>query len=131
LIEGTNTLAATAALSALFGIGHLLTPQANWLTALNLTAFGVMLALGYVCTRALWLPSGLHFSWNFFMRHIYALPVSGRESADALLVVHQQGPGWLTGGSYGPEAGVPALILLTAACLFIYRWWGRGTAPEN
>ncbi len=123
-IEATNTFIATAVLSTLFGIGHLLTPHSSWLAALNLSAFGVMLALGYVCTKSLWLPSGLHFSWNFFMRNIYSLPVSGSESSSTIFLVKQKGPEWLTGGNYGPEAGVPALILIITACFFIYYWPG-------
>jgi membrane protease YdiL (CAAX protease family) len=129
-IEGANALIATAAVSVLFGVGHLLTPNASWMAALNLTAFGVLLALGYVCTKSLWLPSGLHFSWNFCMRNIFSLPVSGSESASTLFVVKQTGPVWMTGGDYGPEAGIPALILLIVACLFIYRWERIRAAPE-
>jgi len=36
----------------------------------------------------------------------------------------------LTGGDYGPEAGLPALLLITAACLLIYFWKGIRVAPE-
>ena len=129
-IEGTNAFIATATVSVLFGLGHLLTPNSNWMAALNLTAFGVLLALGYICTKSLWLPSGLHFSWNFCMRNIFSLPVSGTQSANSLFVVEQTGPVWTTGGDYGPEAGIPALILLTVACVFIYRWKRINVVPE-
>lgn len=129
-IEGTNAFIAAAAISVLFGLGHLFTPNSSWMAALNLTAFGALLALGYICTKSLWLPSGLHFSWNFCMRNIFSLPVSGSQSASSLFVVEQRGPAWMTGGDYGPEAGIPALIILIIACLFIYRWKRIRVAPE-
>jgi len=129
-IEGANVFIATAVISVLFGLGHLLTPHSSWMAALNLTLFGVLLALGYVCTKSLWLPSGLHFSWNFCMRNIFSLPVSGSESASTLFVVEQKGPAWMTGGDYGPEAGIPALIILIMACFFIYSWKRIKVATE-
>lgn len=130
LIEGTNVIFATAALSALFGLGHLLNPNSRWIVALNLTAFGIVHAVGYICTKSLWLPSGLHFSWNFVMRNIYSLPVSGTQASKTLLFVKQKGPIWITGGDFGPEAGIPALVLLIAACFLIYYWKKIKTAPE-
>lgn len=129
-IEGANAMIATAVLSVLFGLGHLMTPHSSWMTALNLTLFGVLLSLGYVCTKSLWWPSGFHFSWNFCMRNIFSLPVSGSKSVSALLVVEQKGPVWMTGGDYGPEAGIPATVLLILACIFISRWKWMRVAPE-
>jgi hypothetical protein len=89
-----------------------------------------MLSLGYLGTRSLWLPSGLHFSWNFFMRNIYSLPVSGTQSGQALFTVESVGPTLLTGGDYGPEGGIPGLVVMIAACVFIYYWKGIGENPQ-
>ena len=130
LIEATNPFIATILLSALFGLGHPLTPNASWIVAINLTAFGAMHALGYLRTKSLFLPSGLHFGWNFFMRNIYSLPVSGTASSSTLLIVKESGTEWITGGKYGPEAGVPALLLIIACSFFIYFWPGIKVAPE-
>jgi membrane protease YdiL (CAAX protease family) len=131
LISATNPIIATLGLSVLFGIGHMLTPHARWIVALNLTVFGVIHAVGYLKTKSLFLSSGLHFSWNFFMRHVYSLPVSGRISEDSLLTVTDRGPGWLTGGEYGPEAGLPALLLLIAGSFLIWFWGRIRVAPET
>lgn len=130
LIEGTNVFIATAFLSILFGAGHLLTPSATWIVGINLTVFGVMHALGYLRTRSLWFSSGLHFGWNFFGDRIFSLAVSGTQSVNTILTVKQKGPSWITGGQYGPEAGVPALFLMIAACLFIYYWKRIRITPE-
>jgi hypothetical protein len=130
LNEGSNLLIATGGTSILYGLGHLLVPHSSWIAALNLTLLGVFLALAYIRTKSLWLPSAIHFSWNFVMGNFYSLSVSGRERANCLLVVSSQGPEWLTGGEFGPEAGVPALLVLVAASFLIYRWKGIGAAPE-
>jgi membrane protease YdiL (CAAX protease family) len=130
LILATGAVVATAVLSLLFGIGHLLTPNAKLLTAVNLSAFGVLHALAYLKTRSLWLPSGLHFGWNFFMRNIYSLPCSGTEAQSSLLAIKEHGPVWLTGGNYGPEGGIPALLVLLAACLIIAYWRKIKIHPE-
>ena len=130
LIESTSAIFAIIIISAIFGAGHLLTPNAYWLTGINLSVFGIMLSLGYIRTRSLWLSSGLHFSWNFFMRNIYSLPVSGSKATDSLFLVETHGPHWLTGGNYGPEGGVPGLIVMIIACIFIYFWRGFRASPE-
>jgi membrane protease YdiL (CAAX protease family) len=130
LIKATNPLAATLILSGLFGLGHLLTPHASWVTALNLTALGVLFAVAYLKTRSLWLPSALHFAWNYFMRDIFSLPVSGTKTINSLLQVDYGGPAWLTGGDYGPEAGVPALAVMIGLTLLILLWGRIKISPE-
>ncbi len=112
LIEGTTLFIAILVTSVVFGIGHLLTPHSNWLTGINLSVFGGMHAICYVKTRSLLLPSGLHFGWNFFMRNIFSMPVSGTSVSSSLMEVRDKGPELITGGAYGPEAGIPALILM-------------------
>lgn len=131
LIEATNVVVATIVMSSLFGIGHMLTPHSRWIVAANLTMFGIWHSIGYLTTKSLWLPSGLHFSWNFFMRNIYSLPVSGSESSQSLLSVKGKGPLLLTGGEYGPEAGIPALAVMILMSLFIYYHSKIKTAPET
>jgi hypothetical protein len=70
----------------------------------------------YLLTRRLWLSIGLHWAWNFFEGPIYGSDVSGIQSA-SLLRAHIHGPFLLTGGVFGPEAGVPCLIICTAAAI--------------
>jgi hypothetical protein len=64
----------------------------------------------------LWLPIGLHLGWNFFEGNIFGFPVSGLDTFR--LIRHSiNGPTWLTGGPFGPEAG---LIILPAMALGIW-----------
>ncbi len=120
VMTGINTFSAILITSAVFGLGHMLTPHSSWIVCVNLSIFGAMHAICYIRTRSLYLPSGLHFGWNFFMRNIYSLPVSGTATSASLLKVTDTGPAWITGGEYGPEAGIPALLLMIIVTAWIY-----------
>ena len=100
--------------AALFGLVHLGNPNATWLAAaaISLEA-GIMLAAAYVLTRRLWLPIGIHAAWNFTQGGIFSVAVSGGKT-EGLLVATLNGPRWLSGGEFGAEASVVAMLLCTA-----------------
>jgi len=121
LVDSVGPVAAVAIFSALFGFGHLGNPSATPLSTANTLLAGVLLSLAYLKTRALWLPIGLHWAWNFFLGAIFSLPVSGFRLVPPLLVVQLTGPPWLNGGAYGPEGSV----VLTLACVGAIGWVAR------
>ena len=100
--------------AAVFGALHLGNPNASLLagSAIALEA-GVMLAALYMLTRRLWAAIGLHAAWNFAQGGIYGIAVSGFRQ-DGLLVPRITGSDLLTGGSFGAEASLPAIIVCTA-----------------
>jgi membrane protease YdiL (CAAX protease family) len=100
--------------AALFGALHLGNPNASLLagSAIALEA-GVMLGALYMLTRRLWAAIGLHAAWNFAQGGIYGIAVSGFRQ-DGLLVPRITGSDLLTGGSFGAEASLPAIIVCTA-----------------
>ncbi len=102
--------------SALFGLFHLANPGGGVTPVLGVFWAGLMLAGGYLATRRLWLPIGLHWAWNFFQGPVFGFPVSGT-GAGGLLRVSAVGSEPLSGGQFGPEAslvGVAACLLGTA-----------------
>jgi len=111
LVEGVGKAGAIVALSALFGALHLGNPHISDTRAVHVFAFintlliGVVFAVAYLRTRALWLPWGLHFSWNYTMGLIFGLPVSGITAFSLLIRARMQGPAWFLGGGYGLEGG--------------------------
>ena len=119
--------------SALFGLAHLGNHGATLASsvAIMLEA-GVLLGAAYAVTARLWLPIGLHIGWNFTEGSIFGMSVSGN-SADAGWVRGSlSGPRILTGGSFGPEASIVAvLVCLLVAVYFLYRTvtLGRIEAP--
>jgi membrane protease YdiL (CAAX protease family) len=130
LMKASNAVIAIIFFSVLFGIGHLWNTHASWLSVLNTIGAGVLFALGYIKTKSLWLPSGLHFSWNFFQGRIFSLTGGGAKATKTLLDVKQQGPSTMTGGEYGPEGGIPALVVFIIACFVVYFWPKIKVAPD-
>jgi len=113
LASGLNMNWAVVISSAVFGGLHFNNPNANWVSALGIFFAGVFLAYGYLQTRQLWLPIGLHIGWNFFEGAVFGFPVSGMGTY-RLIQTTVTGPKHWTGGLFGPEAGlvvIPALLL--------------------
>ncbi len=112
--EAQGSWAALALSAFLFGFGHAYNPGATRLSSVAIALeAGVLLGAAYVATRSLWVPIGLHAAWNFFEGPVYGARVSGM-SLPSLLQADFPGPAWLTGGDFGPEAGVVAVGLGTA-----------------
>ncbi|WP_242183506.1 type II CAAX endopeptidase family protein [Sphingomonas sp. CARO-RG-8B-R24-01] len=102
---------ALALSAALFGALHLGNPNATMSAAVAIALeAGVMLAALYMLTRRLWAAIGMHAAWNFAQGGIYGIAVSGFRQT-GLLRPAIQGPNWLTGGSFGAEASVPAVMV--------------------
>jgi uncharacterized protein len=106
---------ALACSAAIFGLLHLINPGATLLNAgaIMLEA-GVMLAAAFMLTRRLWLCIGIHFAWNFTQGGIFSAAVSGGVTT-GLLQARFVGPQWLTGGAFGAEASVVAVVVCGAA----------------
>ena len=107
-----------------FATVHLNNPHAvPGFTFINTALAGVWLAVAYLRTRSLWLPLGLHWSWNWVQASLLGLPVSGIEriAPAPLLRGLNLGPDWLTGGAYGIEGGAACTIALLISTLVIWR----------
>lgn len=115
-----------------FGYVHLSNPNVTpGMTFTNTALAGLWLAVGYLRTRSLWFPLGLHWSWNWALGWFFGLPVSGMVvTSHPLLKGNDLGPIWLTGGSYGVEGGVACTVVLVAFTIITLRLpWVRAT-PE-
>lgn len=107
-----------------FAAVHLKNPNVvPGFTFLNTALAGLWLAVAYLRTRSLWLPLGLHWSWNWTQASLLGLPVSGIErlAPAPLLRAINSGPDWLTGGAYGIEGGAACTIALLISTLVIWR----------
>lgn len=102
------------------------------LAFINTTLAGIWLAVAYLRTRSLWLPLGLHWSWNWTMGALLGLPVSGIEDLTPapLLRAADAGPAWLTGGAYGVEGGIACTVAILISTIFIWRTRILSATPE-
>jgi hypothetical protein len=73
-------------------------------------------------TGELALPIGLHISWNFFQGNVFGFPVSGNAMPTRVFAVEQGGDALLTGGAFGPEAGVIGLVAMLVGAGLIAAW---------
>ena len=96
--------------SSVFGLLHAANPNSSWISTLNLILSGLFLGLGFVLTGELAIPIGLHITWNFFQGNVFGFPVSGSKSGASIISIQQGGPDLLTGGAFGPEAGLVGIF---------------------
>ena len=121
IASGTNLFWGVVISSSIFGILHLGNPNATWISAAGIFFAGVFLAYGYLTTKQLWLPMGVHLGWNFFEGVVFGFPVSGL-NIYRLIRTTVDGPELWTGGAFGPEAGLILLpgLLLGTSLIFVY-----------
>ncbi len=118
---------ALALSSALFGALHIMNPGASWFSSVAIAVeAGILLGAAYMLTRRLWLAIGIHAAWNFTQGWVFSVPVSGGEAPLGLLISRRLGPDWLTGGDFGLEASVVAMVVATLAGLVLLLMAIRG-----
>lgn len=115
--------------SGLFGVLHYGNPGATAFSVLTITIAGIMLALGYVLTGTLAIPIGVHISWNLFQGSVFGFAVSGLSIPVTIVATEPTGPDSITGGEFGPEAGILGLLGLMVGIATILAWmhWYRGS----
>ena len=117
---------AIVTLAVLFAAAHWANPSVTPVALANIGLAGVMLALVFYTPGGLWTSTGAHLGWNLTLGGLGA-PVSGLPLPLPALDYSPGGPGWLTGGSFGPEGGVLASLCLAAGALLAGRKLaGRG-----
>lgn len=121
ITSGLNLFWGVVLSSTVFGMLHLSNPNATWVSAAGIFFAGLFFVYGYLITRQLWLPIGLHLGWNFFEGVVFGFPVSGLDIY-RLIRITVHGPELWTGAAFGPEAGLAVLpgLLLGAALIFVY-----------
>lgn len=129
LIEGIGPHPALLLVSVVFSLFHRANPNFTLIGSINVGLAGLLLGVGYLQTRALWLPIGIHLSWNFF-QVLFSFPVSGLQFASGPISAEVEGPELLTGGPFGPEGSVIATIVFSMATAFlVLSGWIRPSGP--
>jgi hypothetical protein len=119
LVEAITPAGGIAVTSVFFGLAHLGNPNHTWFSTANTALVGIPLAIAYLRTRSLWMPVGIHFSWNFVLGFVFGLPVSGFRLPESLLKGQVQGAAWITGAEYGPEGGALATFVILGATIYL------------
>ncbi|MFQ5945628.1 MAG: lysostaphin resistance A-like protein [Anaerolineae bacterium] len=117
--------------SLLFAGFHGLNPGFGAGALAGIAAAGLFLALGYRISGALWFPIGLHFAWNTAEGPIFGFPVSGLVTPSLLILEPGVGDPLVTGGAFGPEAGLLGIGAALLGGLALWIWHLRGRRAEN
>ncbi len=106
--------------SVLFSLGHTANPAFSRVSFLNTALFGLVFSYAYWRTRDLWLPLGMHFSWNFALATIGA-NVSGLKIKLMGISLVETGPPLWSGGDYGPEASLLTTVALGGLGVLLWK----------
>ncbi|MFE5585640.1 CPBP family intramembrane glutamic endopeptidase [Kitasatospora sp. NPDC056531] len=143
LEEKTGTYGALLVSGLMFGGLHLLNKNATLWGALSIAVeAGLMLGAAYAASRSLWLAIGIHFAWNTAEQGIFGTAESGSGTGTGgLLHAAISGPDILTGGIFGPEASIFAILVCSVPTVLflraakhrnrIHRPGKPAQAPEN
>jgi membrane protease YdiL (CAAX protease family) len=122
-----GSISALSISALLFGLAHIGNPGSSWLAAFAIAIeAGIMLGAIYMLTRRLWAAIGLHMAWNSVQGGVFGIKVSGTD-VPGLLISKSSGSELLTGGAFGAEASVPAIILCTAVGVY-FLWRAKQKA---
>lgn len=108
--------------SVIFGLLHAGNPNATVISTINIIFAGIMLAVPFLVTGSLGISIGIHISWNFVQGGLLGFAVSGTAFRGSVIQIRQGGENYLTGGSFGPEAGLLGIfgMLVILAIFFVY-----------
>jgi membrane protease YdiL (CAAX protease family) len=96
-------------------------PRSPLAALVDCTLIGLLLAMAWLRTHALWLGWGLNFARRAALAVLLGLPVAGRGEFGALADMTVTGPRWLTGGSFGPDAAWLTALVLLATMVVLFR----------
>ena len=105
--------------SLVFGLVHAQNPGAAPLPIFMVIVAGFFLGGVLLVTGSLWAAWAAHFAWNWTMAALFHMAVSGGGFPTPDYRVVEVGPDWLTGGGWGPEGGVGALVGMGAAMWYL------------
>jgi len=114
---------AAVLLSALFAATLVFArPPLQFVSALlDCMLFGLLLSMAFLRTHALWLGWGLHFTYRALIGVAFGLPLVGYGDSGSVAQLSAFGPAWLTGGSFGPDAALLAIVAMLLAMAALYR----------
>jgi membrane protease YdiL (CAAX protease family) len=107
----------------LFGLAHAGNPDVSAIAIVNTVLAGIWFGLAYLKTRNLWFVFGLHLFWNWIQGAIFGIEISGLKNLIemSLLIETDNGPAWLTGGTYGIEGGIACTIAILISMAVIWK----------
>lgn len=127
LVDGIGFWPAQVSMGLLFAIGHWGNPGMSGTIQIVATvefALGaVLLGMAWQRSQSLALPIGLHLGWNWVQGQVFGFAVSGTGQAGWLQPqLNPDAPLWLSGGGFGLEASLWAIVVDLAMIVLLWHW---------
>ncbi len=135
LEDSLGTWIALGVSAAVFGLAHAGNHGATIVSTLAVALeAGGLLGAAYLYSRRLWLPIAVHMGWNL-AEAISGSAVSGG-TMPGVWSSRFTGPALVTGGAFGPEASIVAMVVCLVAAVILVAagqrrgrmlrpWWSR------
>jgi uncharacterized protein len=130
LTTGMTFWPSAILLSILFGLGHRGNSGEDWIGVATAGGAGLLFALLLRRTGNLWMPIGFHAAWDWGQTYFYGVPDSGMTGRGHLFNPSTSGPGWLSGGSVGPEGSCLCMALLVVLFVIFAFWLRQAKYPD-
>lgn len=106
--------------AVIFSAMHLGNPNLKILGLINIFLVGILFSYMVIKTNNIWMAIGYHITWNYFQGNVFGFQVSGLGTT-GLYGINVLNDNLLTGGSFGPEAGIlTTLVLGISIIAFMY-----------
>jgi CAAX protease family protein len=129
--QGVGFWPAAVALSLIFGVMHATNQGESWMGIAGVVLTGLFWCLTLRRTGSLWFAVGMHASFDFAETFLYSVPDSGEVFPGHLSNATIHGPGWLTGGTAGPEASVLDFLVLLIFFYLFHRLFPTKTSAAT
>lgn len=101
-----------------------LNDNVTYIGVINLLLAAILLGYMFIKTQSIWMPVGLHITWNYFQGYIFGVEVSGRTVGEGLYTLNVKDT-FMTGGAFGLEGGLGNTIVLTVALIFMWIYFKK------
>ncbi|MFN2975829.1 hypothetical protein [Terriglobus aquaticus] len=121
LSRATSPTFATIAFACVAALLTSYTAGADGAEAIVASMAQVVFCLAAARTRAIWLGGALQFVWGLCITELFGLPSFLWPPATSLVRSGMQGPRWLTGDGFGPEATLWAVPIVILSAIAVWR----------
>lgn len=124
LQQTRNKWAPVLISSIIFSLLHLANPNVKFLGLVNIFLVGVLFAYMVVKTGTIMMPIGYHITWNYFQGNVFGFAVSGT-APSGIYTIQSLKDNILTGGAFGPEAGILTTVVIIIGIFVVSRYSRR------
>ncbi|HCZ35294.1 MAG TPA: hypothetical protein DHV26_05140 [Cytophagales bacterium] len=100
--------------SLIFSAFHFGNPHFGLIGFVNIFLSGALMAIVYLNSKDLWVPIGVHFTWNL-TQAVLGFAVSGRNDTGVFTLNYLSTSHYLTGGEFGIEGSLIVTVLTLIA----------------